>query len=103
VKANRIVSDKQDQSQMANTKSAKKAARVAVRRTSINKNRLSRIRTYVRKVEEAIATGNQAAAAEALKAAQPELMRGAHKGVLHKNTVSRKVSRLSARVKALKA
>ncbi len=88
---------------MANTKSAKKAARVAVRRTSINKNRLSRIRTYVRKVEEAIATGNQAAAAEALKAAQPELMRGAHKGVLHKNTVSRKVSRLSARVKALKA
>jgi small subunit ribosomal protein S20 len=88
---------------MANTKSAKKAARVAVRRTSINKNRLSRIRTYVRKVEEAIATGNQAAAAEALKAAQPELMRGAQKGVLHKNTVSRKVSRLSARVKALKA
>ena len=88
---------------MANTKSSKKAARVAVRRTSINKNRLSRIRTYVRKVEEAIATGNQAAAAEALKAAQPELMRGAQKGVLHKNTVSRKVSRLSARVKAFKA
>jgi len=88
---------------MANTKSAKKAARVAIRRTAINKNRLSRIRTYVRKVEEAIATGNQAAAAEALKAAQPELMRGAQKGVLHKNTVSRKVSRLSARVKALKA
>lgn len=88
---------------MANTKSAKKAARVAVRRTAINKNRLSRIRTYVRKVEEAIATGNQAAAQEALKAAQPEMMRGAQKGVLHKNTVSRKVSRLSARVKALKA
>ena len=88
---------------MANTKSAKKAARVAVRRASINKNRMSRIRTYVRKVEEAIATGNQAAAAEALKSAQPELMRGAQKGVLHKNTVSRKVSRLSARVKALKA
>ncbi|MFM8745253.1 MAG: 30S ribosomal protein S20 [Aestuariivirga sp.] len=88
---------------MANTKSAKKAARVATRRTVINKNRLSRIRTYVRKVEEAIASGNQAAAAEALKAAQPEMMRGAQKGVLHKNTVSRKVSRLSARVKALKA
>jgi small subunit ribosomal protein S20 len=88
---------------MANTKSAKKATRVATRRTVINKNRLSRIRTYVRKVEEAIASGNQAAAAEALKAAQPEMMRGAQKGVLHKNTVSRKVSRLSARVKALKA
>lgn len=88
---------------MANTKSAKKATRVSVRRTAINKNRLSRIRTYVRKVEEAISSGNQAAAQEALKAAQPEMMRGAHKGVLHKNTVSRKVSRLSARVKALKA
>ena len=88
---------------MANTKSAKKATRIAVRRTAINKNRLSRIRTYVRKVEEAIASGNQTAAQEALKAAQPELMRGAQKGVLHKNTVSRKVSRLSARVKALKA
>jgi len=101
--ANRIVSSKQDQSQMANTKSAKKATRAAVRRTAINKNRLSRIRTYVRKVEEAIASGNQTAAQEALKAAQPEMMRGAQKGVLHKNTVSRKVSRLSARVKALKA
>ena len=88
---------------MANTKSAKKATRVASRRTTINKNRVSRIRTTVRKVEEAIAAGDQAAAAAALKAAQPELMRGAQKGVMHKNTASRKVSRLAARVKALKA
>jgi small subunit ribosomal protein S20 len=88
---------------MANTKSAKKATRVAARRTEINKNRVSRIRTFLRKVEEAIASGNQDAAADALKAAQPELMRGAQKGVLHKNTASRKVSRLAARVKAIKA
>jgi small subunit ribosomal protein S20 len=88
---------------MANTKSAKKATRVAARRTEINKNRTSRIRTYVRKVEEAIAAGNQSEAQAALQAAQPELMRGAQKGVVHKNTASRKVSRLAARVKALKA
>ena len=65
---------------MANTKSAKKATRVAARRTEVNKNRVSRIRTYVRKVEEAIASGNQAEAQAALQAAQPELMRGAQKG-----------------------
>ncbi|MFO1131001.1 MAG: 30S ribosomal protein S20 [Hyphomicrobiales bacterium] len=88
---------------MANTKSAKKATRVSARRTEINKNRVSRMRTFVRKVEEAIASGNQAEAQAALKAAQPELMRGAQKGVLHKNTASRKVSRLAARVKAIKA
>ena len=88
---------------MANTKSAKKATRVAARRTEINKTRTSRIRTFVRKVEEAIASGNQAEAQAALQAAQPELMRGAQKGVLHKNTASRKVSRLAARVKAIKA
>ncbi|MCX7344420.1 MAG: 30S ribosomal protein S20 [Alphaproteobacteria bacterium] len=88
---------------MANTKSAKKATRVATRRTEVNKNRVSRIRTQVRKVEEAIASGDRATAEAALKAAQPELMRGAQKGVMHKNTASRKVSRLSARVKALKA
>ena len=88
---------------MANTKSAKKATRVSARRTEINKNRVSRMRTFVRKVEEAIAAGNQAEAQAALKAAQPELMRGAQKGVLHKNTASRKVSRLAARVKAIKA
>jgi small subunit ribosomal protein S20 len=88
---------------MANTKSAKKATRVSARRTEINKNRVSRMRTFVRKVEEAIASGNQTEAQAALKAAQPELMRGAQKGVLHKNTASRKVSRLAARVKAIKA
>lgn len=88
---------------MANTKSAKKATRVAARKTIINKNRVSRIRSFVRKVEEAIASGNRAEAETALKAAQPELMRGAQKGVLHKNTASRKVSRLSSRVKAVKA
>jgi small subunit ribosomal protein S20 len=88
---------------MANTKSAKKATRVAARRTEVNKNRVSRIRTQVRKVEEAIASGDRVTAEAALKAAQPELMRGAQKGVMHKNTASRKVSRLSARVKALKA
>jgi small subunit ribosomal protein S20 len=88
---------------MANTKSAKKATRVASRRTVINKNRVSRIRSTVRKVEEAIASGDQAAAAAALRAAQPELMRGAQKGVIHKNAASRKVSRLTGRVKAMKA
>jgi small subunit ribosomal protein S20 len=88
---------------MANTKSAKKAARVTERRTAINKARRSRMRTYVRKVEEAIATGDQSAAQEALKNAQPELMRSAQKGILHKNTASRKVSRLSARIRALGA
>jgi small subunit ribosomal protein S20 len=87
---------------MANTKSAKRATRVAARRTEINKNRVSQMRTTVRKVEEAIATGSKSAAEAALKAAQPELMRGAQKGVLHKNTASRKVSRLAKRVKALK-
>ena len=88
---------------MANTKSAKKATRAAARRTEVNKNRTSRIRTHVRKVEEAIASGNQADAEVALRAAQPELMRGAQKGILHKNTASRKVSRLAARVRALQA
>ena len=73
------------------------------RRFSKNKARRSRIRTYLRRVEEAIASGDQAAAAAALKEAQPELMRGVTKGVLHKNTAARKMSRLSARVKALSA
>ena len=88
---------------MANTTSAKKATRKIARRTLINKSRRSRVRTFVRKVEEAIASGNQQAAADALKAAQPELMRAAGKGVLHRNTASRKVSRLARRVKALTA
>lgn len=88
---------------MANTPQSKKRARQAVRRTDINKARRSRIRTYLRKVEEAIASGNADAAKEALKNAQPELMRGVTKGVVHKNTAARKISRLSARVKALSA
>lgn len=88
---------------MANTKSAKKAARQAERRTEINKARRSRIRTFVRKVEEAIASGDKAAADEALRLAQPEIMRGAQKGVIHKNTASRKISRLSARIRDMGA
>ncbi|KAB7614415.1 30S ribosomal protein S20 [Amylibacter sp. SFDW26] len=88
---------------MANSPQAKKRARQIERRTEVNKGRRSRIRTFLRKVEEAISGGDQAAAAAALKAAQPEIMRGVTKGVLHKNTASRKVSRLSARVKALGA
>lgn len=88
---------------MANTKSAKKAARVATRRAAVNKNRRSRMRTFVRKVEEAIASGDKAAAETALRAAQPEMMRSAQKGITHKNTASRKVSRLSARIRNLAA
>jgi small subunit ribosomal protein S20 len=88
---------------MANTASAKKAARKIERRTEINKVRRSRVRSYVRKVEEAIASGNKEAAQTALVAAQPELMRAATKGILHENTASRKVSRLARRVKALSA
>jgi small subunit ribosomal protein S20 len=88
---------------MANTPSAKKAARKIARRTAVNKNRRSRVRTYVRKVEEALASGDTAAAAAALKAAQPELQRAASKGVMHKNTASRKISRLTSRLKSLGA
>ncbi|MEM6609210.1 MAG: 30S ribosomal protein S20 [Pseudomonadota bacterium] len=86
---------------MANSPQSKKRARQNERRYAVNKARRSRIRTYLRQVEEAIASGDHAAAAEALKAAQPELMRGVTKGVLHKNTAARKMSRLSNRVKAL--
>lgn len=88
---------------MANSPQAKKRARQNERRFAVNKARRSRIRTYLRNVEEAIASGDQAAAQAALRAAQPEIMRGVTKGVLHKNTASRKISRLSARVKALSA
>lgn len=88
---------------MANTPSAKKATRKIARRTAVNKNRRSRVRTYVRKVEEALASGDKGAAEAALKAAQPELARAASKGVLHKNSVSRKISRLAQRVKTLGA
>tara|TARA_R110002094_G_scaffold172020_8_gene153775 strand:+ start:608 stop:871 length:264 start_codon:yes stop_codon:yes gene_type:complete len=86
---------------MANTPQAKKRARQNEKRFQINKARRSRIRTYLRKVEEAIASGDQDAATAALRAAQPELMRGVTKGVFHKNTASRKMSRLAARVKAI--
>jgi small subunit ribosomal protein S20 len=88
---------------MANTSSAKKATRKIERRTAMNKNRRSRVRTYVRKVEEALAAGDKAAAEAAFLAAQPELMRAATKGVMHKNTASRKVSRLAQRLKTLSA
>jgi small subunit ribosomal protein S20 len=88
---------------MANTPSAKKAARKIARRTDVNKNRRSRMRTYVRKVEEALAAGNKDAAGAALKDAEPEIMRAAQKGVLHKSTASRKVSRLTQAVAKLGA
>jgi len=86
---------------MANTPQSKKRARQSERRFEVNKARRSRIRTFIRKVDEAVEAGDKAAAAEALKAAQPELMRGVTKGVYHKNTASRKISRLAARIKSL--
>jgi small subunit ribosomal protein S20 len=88
---------------MANTKSAKRAVRVIERRTEINKSRRSRLKTMVRNVELALASGDQAAATAAMQAAEPALMRSAQQGVVHKRTASRKVSRLSKRVKALAA
>lgn len=86
---------------MANTPSAKKAVRKITRRTAINRSRRSKMRTYVRKVEEAVAAGDSAAALEALRVAEPIMMRAAQNGIVHKNTASRKVSRLSKRVKAM--
>ncbi len=86
---------------MANSPQSKKRARQNESRFNVNKARRSRIRTFLRKVEEAIASGNREAASDALRAAQPELMRGVTKGIFHKNTVARKMSRLSARVKAI--
>ena len=86
---------------MANSPQSKKRARQNARRLEVNKARRSRIRTYLRKVEEAIASGDKEAATTALREAQPELMRGVTKGVFHKNTASRKMSRLASRVKAL--
>ena len=88
---------------MANSPQAKKRARQNERRFAVNKARRSRIRTFLRKVEEAIASGDQDAAKAALQAAKPEIMRGVTKGVFHKNTASRKVSRLSSRVKSMGA
>jgi len=86
---------------MANSAQAKKRARQITRRTEVNKARRSRIRTFVRKVEEAIAGGDQKIASEAFQEVQPEIMRGVSKGIMHKNTASRKISRLSSRVKSL--
>lgn len=88
---------------MANTKSAKRAERVGIRRTEINKNRRSRMRTIVRSVEQALAGGDPAVAAAALKQAEPVLMRSAQKGIVHKRTAARKVSRLNKRLKAMGA
>lgn len=88
---------------MANTPGSKKAIRKIARRTEVNKARRSRVRTFVRKLEEAIAAGDASAAKAAFVVAQSELMRAVSKGVVHKNTGSRKVSRLAARVKKLSA
>ena len=88
---------------MANSPQSKKRARQLERRTAVNKARRTRIRSFIRKVEEALASGESKAAAQALRDAQPEIMRGVTKGVVHKNTASRKISRLSGRVKALSA
>ena len=88
---------------MANTPQSKKRARQSEARYVVNKARSSRIRTFLRKVEEAIASGDQTAASNALREVQPELARGITKGVMHKNTVARKMSRLSSRVKSLVA
>lgn len=88
---------------MANTSSAQRAARVGKRREAVNKSRRSRLKSTVRSVEEAIESGNAAEAMGALKAAEPMLMKSAQKGVVHKKAAARKVSRLTARVKALSA
>jgi small subunit ribosomal protein S20 len=86
---------------MANTRSAKKATRVIARRTDVNKSRRTQMRTYLREVEQALAAGDANKAADALTAAEPKLMRAAQKGVVHRNTASRKVARLAKRVRAL--
>ena len=86
---------------MANTPSAKKRIRNTLRKTDINKSRRSRIKTFVKKVEDAIETKDARSAMDSLKAAQPEIMRGVTKGIFHKNTASRKISRLSSRIKAI--
>lgn len=88
---------------MAHHKSAEKRIRQTVKRTAINRNRVSQIKTAVKKVETALAAGNKANAEAALKAAQPELHRGIGKGVIHQNTAARKISRLTKRIRALKA
>jgi small subunit ribosomal protein S20 len=93
--------DKTGKQQMANKTSAKKAIRVIERRTDVNVRRRSRIRTHIKNVEQAIASGDKDAAAKALRDAQPEIIRGAQKGVAHRNTAARKISRLSRRVNAM--
>lgn len=86
---------------MAHHASAKKRIRQIEKRTRINRVRVQRIRTFIRRVERAIADGDAEQASEAFRAVQPELMRGVNKGVVHRNTASRKLSRLSARIKKL--
>ena len=86
---------------MANTPQAKKRIRRNANRASINHSRISRIRTFIKQVESALASGKKAEAAEALKKVQPELSRGVSRGVIHKNTAARKISRLSKRVASL--
>ena len=86
---------------MANTSSAKKNVRKMARKTAVNKARRSSVRTFLRRVEEAIAAGDKTAANDALKLAEPALMRAVSRGVFHKNTASRKISRLNRRVKAI--
>jgi small subunit ribosomal protein S20 len=86
---------------MANTASAKKAVRKIARRTEVNKARRTQMRTYLRKVEEAIASGDKPAAAEALKVAQPFIQRAAQHGIVHRNMAARKVSRLAGRIKSI--
>jgi len=88
---------------MANTASAKKAVRKIAARTEVNKARRSRVRTFIRKFEDAVKGGDAAVAAEAFRAAEPEIMRAVSKGVIHKNTGSRKVSRLAQRLKGMTA
>ena len=86
---------------MAHSRSARKRVRTAVRRTEINRARRSRVRTYIKKVEAAVAAGDQSAARAALVEAQPEIMRGVTKGTMHKNTASRKISRLNAAIQRM--
>ena len=86
---------------MANTQAAKRAVREIARRTEINKSRRSRVRTYIRRVHEAVASGDGDAAREALRKAQPEIMRGAQKGIMHQNPAARTISRLAARVRKM--
>jgi len=88
---------------MANSRQAKKRARQSLTRFKVNHSRMVRIRTFTRRVEEAIAKGDAEVATLALRKAQSEMMRGIHRGLLHKNTVSRKVSRLNTRIKAILA